>query len=548
MNKKALDKDYLKLFISSTLHFLTLDKKPAEVINFLKLKQIINKPFKEFYSTNNLDHLEIFDFVVKYLHSKEGATLKNEDLIKLKQELYSYFYNEYSFESYNNIVFETEIKTFIEDIFEEVNKIKDYSQLELLKNIEIEAEYLRSLYFIKNLKEKEDLLFTNNADNIVRIKQQIQALYNLYNSFEVKNDDSIILDSEAMIEDYLNLQEELENEKRIINLFREFDIIESRRLLICIAPTGFGKSQFLCHTASDYLMNAPNPDNGIDKYNIIFYFSFENTKNETLLRILANITDYRINDIKEMFKKGTKEDIRKLLSIFKQRVPNYNKLEIIEMAASFGGVNIRTIEERIKKTLKKYPNSRVYAIIIDYLDLMHSITKRGGQKWEELGEISKEMKSLAMSFKAPVITATQTNREGEEKVAKKQEFSKTEVAEGYSKLKDADVILGLVVKAIDISSPEYEYIDRHGKIIIMKHRYGSDNVMIPITADYRRAKFFRLDQMSEAENVNTYILKDTSNKKDNNINTYEFSLKDENNFDPLFDEDFEVLDNTKNLI
>lgn len=83
----------------------------------------------------------------------------------------------------------------------------------------------------------------------------------------------------------------------------------------------------------------------------------------------------------------------------------------------------------------------VRAIIVDYLQLMHSGSKRSQEaRWLEITEISQGLKATAKELKIPIICCAQLNREAE---ARKGDFGKpklSDLRESGSIENDADIV------------------------------------------------------------------------------------------------------------
>lgn len=83
----------------------------------------------------------------------------------------------------------------------------------------------------------------------------------------------------------------------------------------------------------------------------------------------------------------------------------------------------------------------VRAIIVDYLQLMHSNTKRSEEaRWLEITEISGALKATAKELQIPIICCAQLNREAE---SRKGEFGKpklSDLRESGSIEQDADIV------------------------------------------------------------------------------------------------------------
>jgi replicative DNA helicase len=83
-------------------------------------------------------------------------------------------------------------------------------------------------------------------------------------------------------------------------------------------------------------------------------------------------------------------------------------------------------------------------IVIDYLQLLHSDTRRGKEnRQQEIAEISSGIKALAKELEVPIIILSQLNREIEKDKSRKPKLS--DLRESGSIEQDADLV-GLLYK------------------------------------------------------------------------------------------------------
>ena len=108
-------------------------------------------------------------------------------------------------------------------------------------------------------------------------------------------------------------------------------------------------------------------------------------------------------------------------------------------------------------------------IIIDYLQLLTSSNKYSGQRVQEVSEISRDIKKLAMELDIPVIALAQLSRSVEQRKDDKQP-KLSDLRESGSIEQDADIVLFL-------HSDEYgKYtgnVNRKMELLVAKHRAGN---------------------------------------------------------------------------
>lgn len=155
-------------------------------------------------------------------------------------------------------------------------------------------------------------------------------------------------------------------------------------------------------------------------------------------------------------------------------------------------------------------------VVIDYLQLMTTGTDvRGRSREQEVGEISRGLKSLSKELDIPVIALAQLGRKVEERADKKPQLS--DLRESGSLEMDADVVMFLY-------RPEYYKIteDEHGEstrnvgfVMIEKNRHGSTGTAKLIFNGPR----FRFESFNNNTNENGKIQLTPSDKFSNNDGT-----------------------------
>ena len=132
-----------------------------------------------------------------------------------------------------------------------------------------------------------------------------------------------------------------------------------------------------------------------------------------------------------------------------------------------GGLTVREIRRKCRKL--KNSDSGLDLIVIDYLQLLSSSSKYAGQRVQEVSEISRDIKKLAMELDVPVIALAQLSRSVEQRKDGDKTPKLSDLRESGSIEQDADIVLFL-------HSDEYgKYdgnINRKIKLIIAKHRAG----------------------------------------------------------------------------
>jgi replicative DNA helicase len=167
-------------------------------------------------------------------------------------------------------------------------------------------------------------------------------------------------------------------------------------LNVVLAGTGVGKSLFMCHVAASSLSQ---------NYNVL-YVTLEMAEERIAERIDANLLNIKIDELETLPKDSFDRKIERL----KQSVKG--KLIIKEYPpVSAGSNHFRALMNEL--WLKK--NFRPDILIVDYLNLCSSSRIKLGSNvnsYSFIKAIAEELRGLAVEFKIPILTATQTTRSG----------------------------------------------------------------------------------------------------------------------------------------
>ena len=210
---------------------------------------------------------------------------------------------------------------------------------------------------------------------------------------------------------------------------------EGGRLYLFAALSGAGKSLTLlnfCRMALETI-NQDEPTSSPDK-NAVVYITLENFVHESLIRFLSCITGIESYKIKQngdsnSIIKETIEQIKKMgnTSFFIKYFP----------AGSATTGDILVYLEELK--LRGY---KIKLVAVDYLDKLKALNTQYSDQYRlALGEITQDLKSLAVRVGCPVTTATQFNKSGYD--AKEQHLGL--IGESGKKIDHADVIFLLTM-------------------------------------------------------------------------------------------------------
>ena len=107
-------------------------------------------------------------------------------------------------------------------------------------------------------------------------------------------------------------------------------------------------------------------------------------------------------------------------------------------------------------------------VIIDYLQLIDSSARYAGSRQQEVSEISRALKTMALELEVPVIALSQLSRSVEKREDKKPVLS--DLRESGSIEQDADIVAALHNPEVEI--PQGDDVPIPIQLIILKHRNG----------------------------------------------------------------------------
>jgi len=132
-----------------------------------------------------------------------------------------------------------------------------------------------------------------------------------------------------------------------------------------------------------------------------------------------------------------------------------------------GGITAAEIKAKCRRLATQ--GEGLGLVIIDYLQLISSSSKYAGNRQQEISEISRNLKMLALELEVPVIALSQLSRDVEKRTDKTPVLS--DLRESGAIEQDADIVAALHDPKIDVLENE-EVVGAKIKLIILKHRNG----------------------------------------------------------------------------
>ena len=227
-----------------------------------------------------------------------------------------------------------------------------------------------------------------------------------------------------------------------------------------------------------------------NKKSSIAFFSLEMSSEQLSTRILSEQSRIKSNDIRRG--KVTEEEFNRLIET--SRNIHDLPLYIDETPA----ITISTLSNRARRIKRLFG---LNLIIVDYIQLMTTSSKRYDGRVQEISEITQGLKALAKELSVPVLALSQLSRAVEQRDDKKPQLS--DLRESGSIEQDADVVMFVFREEyyLERKEPKLGTIE-HGEwqakmneiigsadIIIGKQRHGpTGNIQVEFEGIYTKFK------------------------------------------------------------
>lgn len=136
------------------------------------------------------------------------------------------------------------------------------------------------------------------------------------------------------------------------------------------------------------------------------------------------------------------------------------------------------------------------AVIIDYLQLINGSSRYSGQRQQEVAEISRDLKTMAMELNIPVIALAQLSRSVETRENKRPMLS--DLRESGSIEQDADIVAFLYRDDYYNKEAAIDEYTSNSEFIISKHRSGP-TATVEFIFKRNTSSFFNKEKVEEIE-------------------------------------------------
>ena len=251
--------------------------------------------------------------------------------------------------------------------------------------------------------------------------------------------------------------------------FKELDRLtkgfQSGQLVVLAARPGIGKSAMALQIAHHVAKTGGAP---------VAFLSYEMSKTELTTRLLAARADFplgRMMGSGGALEPGEDEKLMKAA------------LELSETPLYIDDTPPQTIAGVRSAMRRLARRTELSMVVVDYLQLLESErrNKTDMSRAEEVSEISRGLKRLAVELSVPVLALSQLNRGVENRENKRPLLS--DLRESGSIEQDASLVLMLYRDKTNLSNP------RAAELMILKQRNGVAGVTVPLDYDGPTTKF-----------------------------------------------------------
>ena len=341
----------------------------------------------------------------------------------------------------------------VEYITEIINSVPSTANLNYYIKIIFEKSILRNLIsratqIQEDCYEEQDPI----VDIVENAERSILGVYNDRLGRDIKRIQDVLPEMQKQMEALAESKTEFTG---IRTGYYDFDNmtrgLQNKQVIIIAGRPGCGKSAFALNVA----LNA-----AIHEHKSIAFFSLEMGVEEITRRMFECVGKIDGDVLKTGKLKNT--DWKK-----------WNEAMSILGDTKFfiddsGGLTVSEIRRKCRKL--KNSQDGLDLIVIDYLQLLSSSAKYAGQRVQEVSEISRDIKKLAMELDVPVIALAQLSRSVEQRKGGDAKPKLSDLRESGSIEQDADIVLFL-------HSDEYGTyngnINRKIELLVAKHRAGN---------------------------------------------------------------------------
>ena len=325
-------------------------------------------------------------------------------------------------------------------------------------NVEYYINSILEKYTLRKMIEVATDIVKNANDPTVDVSNAVEsAEKNILNVAKTRKTTEFRKVQDVLTKVQQDLQKLVENHGKVtglttglVDLDRLTEGLHPTQLIILAARPAVGKSAFALNVATNAARST--------KKNIAF-FSLEMPAEQLIQRMISSVG--QINNSKLQTGRMENEDWRR----FDEAISQLGNTNIFFHDA--GGITASEIKAKCRRLATQ--GEGLGLVIIDYLQLIDSSNKYSGNRQQEISEISRNLKMLALELEVPVIALSQLSRTAEKREDKKPVLS--DLRESGAIEQDADIVAAL--HAPDIEPLPNDEVPTPIQLLILKHRNGS---------------------------------------------------------------------------
>lgn len=302
-------------------------------------------------------------------------------------------------------------------------------------------------------------------------------------SFDTSIGHDFILDAEERYDFYHKKETKVPFDIDFLNKITNGGV-SGPSLNVIMGSTGTGKSLVMCHmAAAAYLAG----------YNVL-YITLEMSEQRIMERIDANILNIPVQDLELL----PKETYLKKISRVKDKLKN----KIISKEYPTASASVANFRHLLHE-LKVKRNMKPDIIFIDYLNICASSRLKMSanvNSYTYVKSIAEEIRGLSMEEGVPIISATQSNRDG----ANNSDVDITNVSESFGLAATVDLLLAII--ATDELMELGQYMFKQ-----LKNRYGDLNFhkTFMVGVDKAKMRLYNVENSGQPKSSSKHADTDT---------------------------------------
>jgi replicative DNA helicase len=357
------------------------------------------------------------------------------------------------------------------DSKKELNKVGGVSYLTEIVNIVPSAanidEYIRIIEekaTLRRLIEEATLILNNSYNSSADLSEiledaekKILNVVKTRKGTEFRKIQEVLTKTQSDIEALSQLKGDITG---LSTGFKEIDMLTAGlhpgELIIIAARPAMGKTAFAVNLGVNMAINSGLP---------IAIFNLEMSAEQLTNRMLSSVGQIELNKLKTG--KLTNNDWKRLNEAISKLAET--KIFIDDSP----GKTITEIRAKCRRLASE--QEKIGAIIIDYLQLIDGTNKFGANRQQEVAEISRSLKTLALELEVPVIALSQLSRKVEDREDKRPLLS--DLRESGSIEQDADIVAFLHREDYYKPSEAIDEVTSKSEFIVAKHRNGPTKII-----------------------------------------------------------------------